>query len=266
MEDEHWNEVEEKRPDLDLFFIALQGSQNYGVADEESDIDSKALIVPSLRELALNKPPISRTFIMNNNEHCDVKDAREYLKIVLKCNINFVEVFFTEWTIVNPRYCPYWNDFITMREAIARVNPYQAVKAMRGMAYQKYHALTHNYPSRMEYINKYGFDPKQLSHLARIDYFIKKYTSNYPYAECIKIKDNDVMQNILCLKRNKKMYNLKQAQVLADYYIHHIDNMADTFCYYHKSVNCTRTVIMMEEILYHLIKEKVTKNDNLFNR
>ena len=256
---EHWHFVQEKHPGLDLFFVALQGSQNYGLDDEESDIDSKALVVPSLREIALNKKPITHTFIMDNDEHCDVKDVREYLKIVLKSNINFVEVFFTNWVVVNPDYFDYWKEFINNREAIARVNPYQAVKAMKGMAHEKYHALTHRYPSRIPYIDKYGFDPKQLSHLARISYFIDKYINDYSYNDCIQIKDNYTQQYLKDLKRNNLGYQLEQALAVADKYINIIDNAADRFCYYHKSENYSRTVAMMEEILYHLIEKKVTK-------
>lgn len=255
---EHWEAVSEKRPDLDLFFISLQGSQNYGLADEESDIDSKALVVPNLREIALNKKPITHTFIMDNDEHCDVKDVREYLKIVLKSNINFVEVFFTDWVVVNPDYYKYWKDLVNNREIIARVNPYQAVKAMKGMAHEKYHALTHRYPSRAPYIDKWGFDPKQLSHLVRISYFIDHYVNGYPYIECIQI-DDSMKQYMLDIKRNTMNYGVKRAQAIADKYIETIDNMADTFCYFHESENNPRTVVMMEEILYALIEEKVTK-------
>ena len=35
-------------------YIALTGSQNYDLANEDSDVDTKAIVVPTLRDLALN--------------------------------------------------------------------------------------------------------------------------------------------------------------------------------------------------------------------
>ena len=35
--------------------VALQGSQNYGLAYEDSDVDTKALIVPTFKDIVFNK-------------------------------------------------------------------------------------------------------------------------------------------------------------------------------------------------------------------
>lgn len=59
----------------------LQGSFNYGenISDEQSDIDTKCLVIPTFNDFCLNKPPISTTHICDNNEHIDLKDFRLYL-------------------------------------------------------------------------------------------------------------------------------------------------------------------------------------------
>ena len=61
-------------------FLALQGSQNYGldVYDEDymSDIDTKAVILPSFEDFVYNRQPVSETIVLENNEHIDVKDIR----------------------------------------------------------------------------------------------------------------------------------------------------------------------------------------------
>ena len=44
----------EHRRDGDIFFTALQGSQNYGLDYEGSDIDSKLIIVPSIDDIIFN--------------------------------------------------------------------------------------------------------------------------------------------------------------------------------------------------------------------
>lgn len=198
----------------DWFVICLQGSQNYGIADEESDIDSKLLIFPTFEDLVFNKQAVSHTHIMDNDEHCDVKDIREYFKIFRKQNINFVEILFTDWYIVNPKYKDEWFFLIGHREEIARYNEYQALKCMLGMASEKYHALTHKYPSRTQWIDKFGYDPKQASHLLRVRNFIKDYIDNEKSykemliapEECMKIKRNG-FENGNAIDICEKWYN-----------------------------------------------------------
>ena len=46
--------------------VFLQGSQNYGLSYEGSDIDTKAIIVPSFNDFVLNKKMVSTTEILEN--------------------------------------------------------------------------------------------------------------------------------------------------------------------------------------------------------
>lgn len=143
----------------DWFVIALQGSQNYGIADEESDIDSKILIIPQLEDIIFNRKPVSNTLEMpDNNEHVDCKDIREYFKIFRKSNINFVEILFTDYWIVNNQYQDLWLTLRQNAESLARMNRFAAVSCMGGMAHEKFKAMTHEYPSRMHMIEKFGYD------------------------------------------------------------------------------------------------------------
>ena len=58
---EHAQYVEKKYPEYIRFFTALQFSQNYGVSDEYSDIDTKTLIIPTFKELIFNNSLIITT-------------------------------------------------------------------------------------------------------------------------------------------------------------------------------------------------------------
>lgn len=57
--------------------LFLQGSQNYNLDYEGSDIDTKAIMLPSFSDFVLNAKPLSTTHIMENNEHVDFKDIRK---------------------------------------------------------------------------------------------------------------------------------------------------------------------------------------------
>lgn len=54
---------------------------------------------------------------------------------------------------------------------------------------EKLKALQHPYPTIIDKINKYGYDPKQLHHILRMNDFIKKYVRGENYKDCL-IPDN----------------------------------------------------------------------------
>ena len=175
-------------PGHDWFVIALQGSQNYGVADEESDIDSKLLLIPTFDEIVFAANPISHTHEMSDTgEHVDCKDVRAYMKQFRKCNINFVEILFTDYFLTNPLYSDLWIELRRHREEIARINPYQAISAMAGMASMKMKALDHPYPSRMHMIEKYGYDCYEDD-----TYFL----TNHGWKTYDEIEDDDLLGTI----------------------------------------------------------------------
>lgn len=70
--------------------LFLQGSQNYNLDYEGSDIDTKAIMLPSFSDFVLNAKPLSTTHIMENNEHVDFKDIRLMFDCIKKQNVNFV--------------------------------------------------------------------------------------------------------------------------------------------------------------------------------
>ena len=59
-----------------VFGVFLQGSQNYHLDYEGSDIDTKVIVLPTLEDIVLNKSPVSTTHIREDNSHIDLKDIR----------------------------------------------------------------------------------------------------------------------------------------------------------------------------------------------
>lgn len=240
------------------FVICLQGSQNYGMADEESDIDSKVLLIPSLEDIALNRPAISHTLEMpDNKEHVDCKDVRDYFKIFRKSNINFVEILFTDYWIVNNRYYDLWATLRMDAEKLARINPYAAICCMQGMAHEKRHALCHEYPSRMVEIEKFGYDPKQLAHLVRINYFLKWYIEGKFYRDCIYPEKYSIRQNLLECKRTGWGLTKEEAEQRADEILENIDYLANNFKATNINKNNEELSKELDNILYQIIKRSL---------
>lgn len=75
-----------------VLYCAPYGSWNYGVADENSDVDSFMIVMPSLRELALGMRPNLTEHILPNNEHLIACDLRRFKNDLLKGDFRALEV------------------------------------------------------------------------------------------------------------------------------------------------------------------------------
>ena len=208
---EHYNYIKDKYEVVGIF---LQGSQNYELDiyedDYKSDIDTKAIILPTLDDIVYNRQPVSTTLILENNEHIDVKDVRVMFDMFKKQNINFIEILFTKYKIVNPKYKSIMQELFDNNEIIARADINKALNCQSGMSMQKYVALKHPYPTIKNKIDKYGYDPKQLHHILRMNDFIKKYILGKSYKECL-IPDNK--EYLIQIK--KGVLSLDKAETLA---------------------------------------------------
>lgn len=84
--------------------VFLQGSQNYELDYDGSDIDTKAILIPSFKDFIMNNKPVSTTLILPSNEHIDIKDIRLFMDCFKKQNINFIEILFTQYKVMNPEF------------------------------------------------------------------------------------------------------------------------------------------------------------------
>ena len=129
---EHYDEALEHFPKDRIVCCILQGSQNYGLDVENSDVDTKLIVTPTFEDIAMNKKPVSTTHIRENDEHIDFKDIRLMLQTFRKQNLNFIEILFTDYSIINYDYKHMWQRLVEEREKIAHYNIYSNVRAMNG--------------------------------------------------------------------------------------------------------------------------------------
>lgn len=222
---EHYNEALEFFPEDRIVGIFYQGSGNYGLDYEGSDVDTKLIVTPTLDDIIFNRKPVSTTHIRNNDEHTDWKDIRLMFSTFRKCNLNFTEILFTKYKIVNPLYMKQWGRIVDNNELIARYNEVAAVRTMKGIAMEKYHAMEHRYPSKIEIIDKYGFDGKQVHHLFRVEEYLQRYIDGESYADCLISKQAEYLKNV----KTCGYLSLEEARVLAKESLNRICIMADKF-------------------------------------
>jgi hypothetical protein len=154
-----------------------------------------------------------------------------------KQNINFVEILFTKYKIINPKYKTLIQPLFDNNEKIARYNNYASLNCIAGTSMEKYKALEHPYPSLIDKIEKYGYDPKQLHHIVRLSEFIKRYIKGDKYSDCLVSKNKEYLIEV-----KKGIHTLAEAREIAktlsdetyqvrNYYMNnnqvHIDNEVD---------------------------------------
>lgn len=223
---EHYDRGVELYGESRIVGLFLQGSQNYGLDYEGSDIDTKLILTPTLEDIIFNRRPVSTTHVMENEEHLDAKDIRLYIQTFRKQNLNFLEILFTEFKIVNPQYEKMWNVLVEHREEIARYNEYQAIKSMKGIAMEKYHAMKHPYPSKLALIEDHGYDGKQVHHLIRVEDYIDRYIKGHSYESCLKPSHGKIPR---MMEYKRQEIPLDIAEIEAKAAIDHVIEMADAF-------------------------------------
>ena len=250
---EHYEEAKQHFDESRIVGIFIQGSQNYGLDYEGSDIDTKLIVVPTFEEIAFNKKPISTTHVRENDEHIDFKDIRLYIETFRKQNLNFLEILFTPYKIVNPQYAKWWNKLVENREAIAHYDIHRAIKSMKGIALEKYHAMEHRYPSKIDIIDKYGYDSKQLHHLLRVEEYLARYIEGRSYEECL-IPTEETANRIRIIKEDNGYLNLADARLAADMALSHIEKMCDDALELYEEGQNEEVEKLLKEVQYDIMK------------
>ena len=252
---EHLNEALTHFHKDQVVGIFLQGSQNYKLDTPHSDVDTKLIVVPSFKDIAMNRKPISTTHVRANEEHTDWKDIRLYVQTFRKQNLNFLEILFTNYAIVNPIYEKQWNRLVESREAITHFNPYRSVQSMKGIALEKYHAMEHEYPSKIEILKKYGYDPKQLHHLVRVSDYLDRYIAGESYESCLN--PGPMKQELIEIKEGK--YSLAEARVIADKTKAHVEEMAEYAYSIYPNEEDPQVNALLDDVQYEIMKIAVER-------
>lgn len=189
-------------------YICVYGSQNYGLETytEEymSDIDMKAIVVPTLDDLVRNSKPIS-TVVDTEWGQCDLKDIRTYFQTLLKGNPAYVETLFTDYHIIDEKFTYEFGWVLKLRDVLVRALRAQLLRSMYGMMCEKEKALCHPYPSIAHKIEKYGYDGKQAHHILRLWYMMQDhYKEGKTLYDALYPESKDLLMD---LKLNKIPFN-----------------------------------------------------------
>jgi hypothetical protein len=199
----------------EVFAVVLQGSQNYDMDlyTEEycSDVDTKCIVLPTPEEMIRGLKPVSETHERANKEHIDLKDIRLMFECFRKQNVNYVEILFSDFYYVPDKYKHYWEALKSLAEDIVHAYPSQLLKTMSGMSMEKLKALKHPYPSLLDKIEKYGYDPKQAHTIVRMNDFVRRYLMGLSFKESMQ-PSSYIRKKLFDLKLGK--YSLVEVETL----------------------------------------------------
>ena len=204
----------------EIIGIFLQGSQNYNLdiyeKDYTSDIDTKCIVLPTLDSLIKGNQMTSTKYDFEG-EQIDVKDIRVMMEMWKKQNQSYLEILFTDYKIINPKYKSYLKEILDMKNDIIQLNPPQLARCIKGMSGEKVVALEHEYPATIEKIKKFGYDPKQLASIVRLTHLIENiFDKNMNFKDAILYTDDDLRNYMLNIKKGK--IELEEARELATMY------------------------------------------------
>ena len=173
-----------------VVLTALVGSQNYGLDDEYSDIDTFSLILPSLRELSDARKPEAGEFEVEDGK-CMYKDIREALNLLKKPSPNSVEMFSTYYIHFNPLYKDIALKYLDGRNLQYMVHSDYShmLTACAGMAHQ---LTKRNMPSGKRY-----------AHALRLVLLVYKYTESLDVRNLFKLS-GETRINARAAKRDKE--------------------------------------------------------------
>lgn len=228
-----------------VIYIGLYGSQNYNVDDEKSDIDARAIILPSLHDIIFRKVT-SKKYTYDTGE-VDVKDIVTYYDVVKKGNFSFIEPIDTDYCI-GDKY---------IKELFKRFRPNP--KSMLGAMYEKRKALTHEYPSKKEEFEKWGCDPKQYHHIVRLHDLILTNFDN-KRNDSYLVYDNEISRRyMISIKRNINDSSIEFMEKHSDEMIEYVKELVSQLPPY-EPVNIDEEInaYIEKEVKKELFKSPIT--------
>lgn len=162
-----------EKTERDIIFMYVQGSQNYNLDTEASDIDCKAFVVPTFGDLYYGDR--YSTTIDTPYGQVTIHDIRMLPELLLKMNATYIELLFSKYVYYPSEEkkqelleeVPLLSDFPKLFNMLFRCRKYRFIEALCGTFKTKRKEVNHPSAIRVPVVEKYGYDIKSASHAVR---------------------------------------------------------------------------------------------------
>ena len=175
----HYAKACEHYGEENILGVFLYGSWNYGSNLPDSDVDTKCILIPDLYHLAIKPYEVKHLDV--DGEVCECMTIQHMVDNWKKQNINFLEIMYTGYYIVSPKFIPEWFDFIAeWREALAHYDVKKAILSMGNQALHTYKQDPTDFKKQMNTI--------------RIYHSLVRLINNHNYWYCIHSQENEAQE------------------------------------------------------------------------
>lgn len=216
----HYNAI--KNNEYEILFLALQGSQNYNLDDENSDVDSIAVVLPKYDDLILGNFIETKTYIMPNNEHVDIIDLRTIKNFWIKQNTHFLQILFTDYKLINRKYRDLIELLYNLNEDIAKINYKHLFHNIKGLSQQCHKTYQDIFEDSL-------YNGKKAYHIIRFNYLLTNLYNGLSYKESLCTFPEEVYMIINKIKR--KIYDFKEARKFIEMCYEDTINKIDTYLF-----------------------------------
>lgn len=247
----------------EIVYCSAQGSMNYNLYEDSkeyhSDVDTKFIIIPNLDDLIKGTKMVSTKYDFEG-EQIDVKDIRIMVDMWKKQNPSYLEILFSKYYIINPKYKEYMNKILKMRNEITSINTPLLARCISGMSKEKVFALEHEFPSIIDKIKKYGYDPKQLSSIVRLTHLIENlFIKSMTFDKAMKYNGDDI-KFMMNLKKGK--LSLDEARIMAKEYDRKTREIKDNIVSKYPDKDNFNNIAYnaLKELSYEMMKKYIIEN------
>lgn len=171
-----------------IIYIGVHGSHNYNLNTEDSKLNARGIVVPTIKELIFNKA-CNKVLTFEEGE-LEIIDLISYYQFSQRGVPSYLEVIQSEYYIGNEEIRTILDNNINLRDCYKKLKEYEE-QLQKPTAENK------------EIVEMWGFDPKIFSHLTRGYTLIYKHLVE-DYKKSFYSYDGKSRQNLLQLKYDGK--------------------------------------------------------------
>lgn len=157
----------EEKVSRPLAFVTVAGSHNYKCVVGNSDVDYKVVYLPSLEDFyyGVRSPKVE---VLSDVLDLSLHPIQKYRKYMLKGNVNFFEVLYSQSIYLNPDLKDFWR----MMKQLVEMNVTNAVVASYMQSRSRFHRTMEPTPETKFMFDAAGYNYKAASFSVRMLDFI----------------------------------------------------------------------------------------------